>query len=352
MDIERVGSRVVIRARLLPRVLIALVALAMASVVWLLAVAPVPDAPFPPRVIAWVLIVFGVLALSIRSELEFDPDGRAIRHAWGFLVLLSRREWPIQGGETIQVERKVVSTSKSRKVVYPVSLVTEKKTHALRRESNAEGGRRFGELVAKTMRLPLVDTTAGVASRREPEHLDAPLAARIERVDPPSGPAPAGLRVEDRGSVFVRVAMPAPPYAALVRAVIAVAALLPLVFVAFMTWRLAEMPGIVLGVVALFSIVLLFVSRRGLRDALSASIATADDAGDLIVEIGGRTKHLRARELEEFLLVTRADQPRSFGPRLVARSDAAEIGFGHGLDDAQAAWVHRALLARLTRVRI
>lgn len=352
MDIERVGSRVVIRARLLPRVIITLVALAMAGVVWLLAVAPVPDAPLPPRVVAWVLIGFGVLALSLRSELEFDPDGRAIRHAWGFFVVLSRREWPIQGGEAIQVERKVVSTGKSRKVVYPISLVTEAKTHALRRERNAEEGRRFGELIAKTMRLPLIDTTAGVVSRREPDDLDAPLAARIERVDPPSEPAPAGLRVEDRGSVFVRVAMPAPRHAKLVRAVLAVAALLPLVFVAVMVWRLAEMPRLVLGVVALSSIVVLFVLRRGLRDALSASVATADDAGDLIVEIGGRTKHLRARELEEFLLVTRADQQRSFGPRLVARSDAAEIGFGHGLDDAQAAWVHRALLARLTRVRI
>lgn len=352
MIIERVGARVTMRAPLGARIGIGFFLFCMAGVIgWLVRTSGPAEGSGPP-VVSVVLAVIAALAISLRSRLELSPDERVIRHAWGFGVMFARSEWPIAGTETIEIAREIIRRRKARRIVYRVRLAPAGgASRTLHSSQSYEDARRLAELMAQTMRLALVDVTTGTPQRREAGELDVPLAKRLGRVEKPSGPPPPGLTPEERGGVYIAIDLPssraAIAYSRVIRFILIVAAAIAVVI----ALQAREVPVAALVALGIAMTIAVTAVRVVTSSYAGPARVIADDAGDLIFETKGKRATIRRGELEELVLVSGEQARRAslWGPKLVARSDQTAVAFGHGLSDAQAAWVHQSLLARLSR---
>jgi len=343
--------------------------------------------------------LFGVPFAVVGTALVFGRSGTILDRRrgtlvrwWGLLVPMKRTEYLLGGFEKICLGYSPGDSKHA--ATYPVTLVPGDggKPVPMQAPTDYAAGRRLAEMLAKFLRKPVEDSSAGAKTVRDPDYLDECLRDRIRRAGEnvrtlPPRPDEMRTKIEETGD-GVTLEIPA---AAASRALQALPLVVGLIFFVIVGrnffpvfLRMDSPPGVRLGIVGFM--LLLFLGGpiafvlRGVRGRQGTTRVTV--TRDLLTvegEAAGRAgiAEIPAAELEDLLaptprsLVVEAGSQDAGAPRLMddsgtlrmpdgrpaprillsilkfvgspgitARSDTTAVTFGRGLPEAEAAYIH------------
>jgi hypothetical protein len=316
----------------------------------------------PPM--AWVVfgpfILAGLVIAGWRSEVLIDGEGRRAITWWGLPWPIGVHTRSLADHDRVVIDREEheyeVNGQLRQEIIYPVRLEGGRNPFRIFEPNDLRKARHDAEAVARRLKLPLHDGSDGpeAVQIRPYASLDLPLIAALAREsedvpDPGSPPEGSGLAVRALPS-GIEIGLPtAPKLSALFSY-----GLMILVGGAFGGLGLAPLftpseggvhldwavNGSVLFLGGLVALLRASTSKQHLRLTLAA------------IEYERRWLFFRydaripLRFLEELRLTDAAGW--SGRTRVVsARSDAAFVDFGHGLDETALDWLHRRLVFEL-----
>lgn len=292
-----------------------------------------------------------LLAITVRAGTRLDPARRVIERAVRVLgITVPRRAIPFDRVVEVGVERQQLRHA----VFFPVVIRGETEVEIGRRV-DAQEARQLGERIARIVGRPLRDRSLEGEVLREPEELDVPLRARLERVPPPEGPPPARL-VPSGPNAWE---LPAKGLALSQQlALLGVAVLVAVPLVSAILAASASDWGSAIGGVAgtvVSTALLAWLLLPGLRIAWARERLSVDANGIRVesrTPFGASHAELAADEIEEVVLVRAADRrglgASIRGTELVVRGDRASVSFGRGLSEDELRWLRQHILAALS----
>lgn len=155
-----------------------------------------------------VAVMLGLIFVGGRSGKIFDTRQQSLVSWSGFLVPMRQKHQPLDGYSWVVLDKEVRRGKNSSTTLFPIRLEGDSNP-ALPVDTcrDALEARRLAEAVAKVMRLPLTDSTAGQTIIREAEHLDESLRHRVrrlgERIEVPSQPQKMRSQIEITSSEVV-----------------------------------------------------------------------------------------------------------------------------------------------------
>jgi hypothetical protein len=334
-------------------------------------------------------LVFG------RSGVILDRQRGTLVRWWGLLVPMKRTEQSLDGFETVRLG--YTPGDSKHAATYPVTLVPGDggRPVPMQAPTDYAAARRLAERLARFLRKPVEDSSAGEKTVRDPDRLDECLRDRIRRTGEDARslpPRPDGMRtrIEETGDGLVLEI----PAAAASRALQALPLVVGLVFFVIVGRNFFSAflgvdspPGVRLGIVGV--VLLLFLGGpialvlRGFRGRQRTTRVTVTrDLLRVEGEAAGRTgvAEIPAAELEDLLaptprsLVAETGSRDARTPRLVddsgtlrmpdgrpaprillsiiklvgspgitARSDTTVVTFGRGLPEQETAYLHAVI---------
>lgn len=331
----------------------------------------------------------GAVMMFGRAGWRLDRREKKVIRWWGLLRPWKRTEYSLENYRRLSLGQETRGSGKDSVPVFPVRLEGEGEVKApeLEAPQNYQEARRLAEETAKFLHWPLEDTSLGTRVRREPEQLDEPLFASLQRRKEKSEWAvlPAGSKIQVRDEAGATVfELPAPGFTP----ALYLQMLVPFVFAGLVAYffllpmlRLPA-PGFVRYIFLAFAGLgfIVFPIWTGAQRALAAArkrTRVVVSASSVRVEAQSfwkqTGKEIPTAELEELLL---PDQPAfslenrlpdgtvlppnprlekltaflyRLAPRrgLIARSDRLTIEFGHGLSEPELRYLNHAVKQKL-----
>jgi len=330
---------------------------AAASVVKLLAILASREAQRSPAsayaIVATVALI-GFLLISFRQGIVLDARERRYRRWWSVLVPVR-----VKKGSLDEFRRVALGNWKRQRAVYPVGLEGAS-TLALTEIRRYQTARQLAEDLARTLHLPLFDTSTGRMVVRDPEHLDESLRERRRRQGKPAAPLgepPAGLRtrVEASGGTL-RLYLPPLGFRGPSLGVMVLLGLLDVVLVLVFLVALLQGQGAVDRLLTLVVALAMVVPTALVFVKLFAAARTTQNVEAtpryLRVEtralFSSRAVEISSDAIEDLHVASApaAGQRRGRsgpGGPIVARGDAESISFGEHLGRQEKEWLREVL---------
>lgn len=181
----------------------------VAAALILLLFGVLPTAMFGVRIATAAVLVLAlssslVVALS-RRGFTLEPETRTLTIWWGIGVPLRRRSQALGASTHVSVHRETSGAGASSSVTFLIHIHRSDTVipAALPATPDYVTARRFAELAAKSLHLPLHDDTSGTLVVREAGSLDEPFGDRMLRTrggaPAPVGPPPRRFALEHDG---------------------------------------------------------------------------------------------------------------------------------------------------------
>ncbi len=322
-------------------------------------------APFVPLGVA--LAAVGAVMALLRWGYVVDAGARSCTRWWGFLFPLVRRRTSLESATHVAVSREFRETGGGRytrlRVRYPVRLEGCGVAIDVDAPRDQGSARRRAKELARLLGLGIRDSSTGELVVLDAKEVDESLRGRVrrtgERPARPTGPPPAGLRVEERWGEIVfeipapglrggRLASAVVPVAIAIPGLLLAAALTPRALDAGITRMLRSPIGVGLALLVASELMLVALAVRIAAGAWrTRRLRVWPDGVRLEVEgpVSTALTELASAEIEDVEVVAGVEEvgPGRFlaraQPRIVLRSDRVDVEFGQGLSRAELEWL-------------
>jgi membrane protein YdbS with pleckstrin-like domain len=320
----------------------------------------------PSLIAAGIFIVVGLCVLTTRKRFEIDTRNRTYARRSGILFFSKQSQGTLEEFQEVTVTSEVRQTDKRRTyTVYPVRLSGTGGRIELHARRSYESSRGAAETLARSVHLPLVDSSSGKVLRREPDRLDESLRDQARRDGPPpeaGDPPPAMKSRYEMEGKSIRFDIPRRPFSPGILVALVPFLVMEGVFLTIflVSWREGRdhPAGLVamVAVMVLAAIVPFLFLAYLLRHTFAAyTVEASPEALRVSTHVGPfhREVELLSKSIEDLDIaapVHAAPGEKLLGKGLPiqARSDHARVAFGAHLPDAEKQWMVRVLKQVLT----